>query len=190
MAPTRRLTAAVKAEVAAELNGLPHGRITDRNGRADVFTAGLDELERWFLALGGHFTPPHPAPDGSGVVMWTLTTDTDHGRGVPVRVWAMALEDDQLDPACADAIRPHSADQPQGVRPGFTDAWGICTTCNGHGSLTTEGEEIPYEELSPRRKQGHDAGRRFRRNTSKPCPDCDGQDRATNAAVSAHEATL
>ena len=106
---TRNLnTPAVQAEVTAEYNGLPHGRITDHNGEAHVFTTGLDELELWFLALGGHFTP-HPAPDGSGVVMWTLTTDTDHGHGAPIRVWAMALETDQLDPNCAAAIRPHAA---------------------------------------------------------------------------------
>jgi cytochrome c5 len=75
-------------------------------------------------------------------------------------------------------------------RPGHTDAYGTCLTCHGHGTLTAPGEEIPYEELSPRRQQGHDLGHRFYRNTSKPCPHCDGQDRATEAAVSAHEATL
>ncbi|MFF6866717.1 hypothetical protein [Streptomyces ardesiacus] len=80
--------------------------------------------------------------------------------------------------------------QPTSPRPGFTDAWGLCLTCGGHGTLTVDGEEIPYEELSPRRKQGYDQGHRFHRNTSKPCPDCDGQDRVTDAAISAHEATL
>ncbi|MCX4571573.1 hypothetical protein OOK48_35215 [Streptomyces viridodiastaticus] len=75
-------------------------------------------------------------------------------------------------------------------RPGFTDAYGFCLTCRGHGSLTTDGEEIPREELSPRRQQGYDLGHRFYRNTSKPCPDCDGQDRVTDAAVSAYEASL
>jgi hypothetical protein len=104
----RNLNAAVKAEVAAEYNGLPHDRITERDGTADVFTTSLRNLERWFLALGGHFTR-QPAPAGSGVVMWTLHTDTDHGHGAPLRVWAMALDTDQLDPACADAIRPHAA---------------------------------------------------------------------------------
>ncbi|MBZ6211710.1 hypothetical protein KVH31_35015 [Streptomyces olivaceus] len=80
--------------------------------------------------------------------------------------------------------------QPTSPRLGFTDAWGVCLTCGGHGTLTTDGEEIPYGELSPRRKQGYDLGHRFHRNTSKTCPDCDGQDRVTDAAVSAHEATL
>ena len=105
---TRPLNAAVKAEVAADLNGLPHARITERDGTADVFATSLADLELWFLALGGHFTT-QPAPEGSGVVMWTLTTDTDHGHGAPVRVWALARDTDQLDPDCADAIRPHAA---------------------------------------------------------------------------------
>ena len=74
--------------------------------------------------------------------------------------------------------------------PGQTDAYGLCTTCNGHGSLMVDGDEIPYEELSPRRKQGHALGHRFHRNTSKPCPDCDGQDRVTDAVISAYEASL
>lgn len=68
-------------------------------------------------------------------------------------------------------------------RPGFTDARGRCLTCGGHGSVT--GDEIPYAELRPRQQQGHDHGRRYHR--SKPCPDCDGQDRVTDAAVSAYE---
>lgn len=80
--------------------------------------------------------------------------------------------------------------QTTSARPGHTDAWGLCLTCHGHGSLTTDGEEIPYEELSPRRKQSYELGHRFHRNTSKPCPDCDGQDRVTDAAVSAYEASL
>ncbi|MFE6412622.1 hypothetical protein ACFVOR_37445 [Streptomyces sp. NPDC057837] len=84
----------------------------------------------------------------------------------------------------------HAAIQTSGTRTGFTDAYGRCRTCGGHGALTTEGEEIPYEELSPRRQQGHKLGHRFYRNTSKPCPHCDGQDRVTDAAVSAYEASL
>ncbi|MFJ8657518.1 hypothetical protein ACIRNU_34910 [Streptomyces rochei] len=83
-----------------------------------------------------------------------------------------------------------STRQAENPRPGFTDAWGLCLTCRGHGTLLTDGEEIPYEELSPRRKQGHELGHRFYRHTSKPCPDCDGQDRVTDAAVSAYEASL
>ncbi|WP_055695808.1 hypothetical protein [Streptomyces prasinopilosus] len=89
----------------------------------------------------------------------------------------------------ADAI-DHAASQTTGIRPGHTDAYGFCLTCRGHGALMVDGEEIPYEDLSPRRKQGHDLGHRFYRNTSKPCPDCDGQDRATDAAVSAYEASF
>ena len=76
------------------------------------------------------------------------------------------------------------------TRYGRTDADGLCLTCRGHGSLMVDGLEFPYEELSPRRKQGHDLGHRFYRNTFKPCPDCDGQDRVTDAAVSAYEASL
>lgn len=104
----RPLNAAVKAEVAAEYNGLPHARITERDGTADVFTTSLTDLELWFMALGGHFDR-QPAPAGSGVVMWTLTTDTDRGHGAPVRVHALALDTDQLDADCAEAIRPHAA---------------------------------------------------------------------------------
>lgn len=80
--------------------------------------------------------------------------------------------------------------QPAGTRHGCTDAYRLCTTCHGHGSLMVDGQEIPYEELSARRKQGYDLGHRFYRNTSEPCPDCDGQDRVTDAAVSAYEASL
>lgn len=109
MAPTRPLNAAVKAEVAADLNGLPHGRITEHHGAAHVFIAtGLPDLELWFLALGGHFTC-HPSPGAPGSVIWTLTTDTDHGHGAPVLVQAFAMATDQLSPDCADAIRPHTA---------------------------------------------------------------------------------
>jgi hypothetical protein len=106
MAPTRPLNAAVKAEVAADYNGLPHARITAQGAEASVFTAGLPELELWFLALGGHITHQSAGP---GVVAWTLHTDTDRGHGAPVRVHALALDTDQLDPALADAIRPHAA---------------------------------------------------------------------------------
>ncbi|NUQ95824.1 MAG: hypothetical protein HOY79_04445 [Streptomyces sp.] len=97
---------AVQAEVTAEYNGLPHGRITDHNGEAHVFTAGLAELEAWFMALSGHITRQ---PAGYGVVLWTLHTDTDHGHGSPVRVIAMALDTDFIDEDCADAIRPTAA---------------------------------------------------------------------------------
>lgn len=76
------------------------------------------------------------------------------------------------------------------VRPGHSDAYGICLTCRGHGTVITGTEEIPYDQLSRRRKQGHDRGHRFTRPVSKTCTDCDGRDRATDAAVSAHEASL
>lgn len=79
-----------------------------------------------------------------------------------------------------------AAEKASGTRFGCTDAWGLCTTCGGHGSL--QGDEIPYSELRPRQQQGHDHGRRYHR--SRPCPDCDGQDRVTDAAVSAYEASL
>jgi len=55
----------------------------------------------------------------------------------------------------------------------------FCLTCGGHGSLTADGGEIPFEELSPRRQQGYALGHRFVRIVSKPCPDCDGRDRVT-----------
>jgi len=107
MAPTRRLDAAVRAEVAADLHGIPHARISERNGHAEVFVNGLREVERWFLALGGYFTCD-PAPAGSGVVMWTLTTNTDHGHGDPVYVYTLAPDTDEIDPDCAHAVRPHT----------------------------------------------------------------------------------
>ena len=101
MAPTRILNAAVKAEVAADYNGLPHGRITDRDGEAQVFTTGLADLELWWLALGGHITRQ---PAGRNAALWTLHTDTDHGNGAPVAVYALALDTDQIDPAIAHAV--------------------------------------------------------------------------------------
>lgn len=90
----------------------------------------------------------------------------------------------------AEALRtPNQPIPPQrtaGTTPGNTDAWGHCLTCLGHGAIT--GAEIPYEELRPRQQQGYDHGRRYHR--SEPCPHCDGQDRVTDEAVSAHEASL
>lgn len=56
----------------------------------------------------------------------------------------------------------------------------FCQTCGGHGALTEDGGEIPFEDLSPRRKQGYALGHRFVRIVSRPCPDCDGRDRATS----------
>ncbi|MFD7995569.1 hypothetical protein [Streptomyces mexicanus] len=97
----RTIRPAIQAETVADWNGLPHGRITERQGTAHVFTAGLGELETWYLALGGRITHQ---PAGQGVTLWTLTTNTDHGNGVPVLVHALALETDQIDADCADAI--------------------------------------------------------------------------------------
>ncbi|MEW2266908.1 hypothetical protein [Streptomyces sp. NPDC047868] len=97
----RALNAAVKAEVTADYNGLPHARITDQNGTAHVFTTGLPDLELWFMALGGRITHQ---PAGTGVTLWTLTADTDHGNGVPVLVHALALDTDQIDAAITHAV--------------------------------------------------------------------------------------
>ena len=101
MKPIRPLGPAVKAEVAAELNGLPHGRITEHHDTAHVFTTGLPELELWFLALGGTITPK---PDGQDVVHYTLRTYTERTHGARIAVHASALATDQIDPACADAV--------------------------------------------------------------------------------------
>lgn len=103
MSATRPLNAAVKAEVAADLGGLPHGRITDRDGEAQVFTDGLRDLELWWLALGGHITRQVA---GRKAALWTLHTNTDHGTGAPVAVYALALDTDQIDPAIAHAVQP------------------------------------------------------------------------------------
>jgi hypothetical protein len=101
MQPIRPLNAAVQAETVADWNGLPHGRITEHHGAAHVFTASLTELEAWYIALGGRITRQ---PAGPGVVLWTLTTDTDHGHGALVGVHALALDTDQIDADCADAV--------------------------------------------------------------------------------------
>jgi hypothetical protein len=106
MNPIRPLGPAVKAEVTADLNGLPHTRITEQDGAAHVFTNGLADLELWFLALGGSITC-HPA--GPGVVLWTLTTDTDHGHGALIGVHAPATSTEQIDASLTNAVRPHVA---------------------------------------------------------------------------------
>lgn len=106
MAPTRRMNAAVKAEVTADLNGLPSGRITEHDSAAHVFTSGLDDLTAWFMFLGGHITRQAAGP---GVVLWTLHTQIGDVYATPVLVHALALDIDQLDADCADAIRPHAA---------------------------------------------------------------------------------
>lgn len=97
--PNRHLnTPAVQAEVTAEYNGLPHTRITDHNGHADVFTTSLAELELWFLALGGTL---YRQPVGDHTAVWTLHTTTphDHGHGTQVVVHALTLDTDPVDPA-------------------------------------------------------------------------------------------
>lgn len=101
MNPIRPLGPAVKAEVTADLNGLPHGRITEQGTEAHVFTTGLDELVDWYLALGGRITHQ---PAGTGVTKWTLHTRTERGHGTTVRVHALAPDTDQLDADCADAV--------------------------------------------------------------------------------------
>lgn len=98
----RPLGPAVKAEVTAEYNGLPHGRITEHNGAAHIFVVGLPELELWFINLGGSRITRKPA--GDGVVLWTLHTTTNRTNGTPVRVHALALDTDQIDADCADAV--------------------------------------------------------------------------------------
>lgn len=107
MAPTRPLNAAVKAEVAASLNGLSYDRIEAHDDEAYVFIAtGLPDFEMWFVALGGDITRE---PADQHLALWVLRTDTDHGSGAPVRVFALVPDTDQLDPDLADAIRPHAA---------------------------------------------------------------------------------
>lgn len=101
MNATRHLGPAVKAEVTADYQGLPHARITEQGDEARVFTAGLDDLADWYLALGGHLTC-QVAPEGSGVTLWTLHTIIP--GGTPVRVHALALESDPVDPDIADAV--------------------------------------------------------------------------------------
>lgn len=103
MNATRHLGPAVKAEVTADYQGLPHARITQQGSEARVFTAGLDDLITWYLALGGHLTC-QAAPEGSGVTLWTLHTHTDHHDGTPVRVHALALDTDPIDAAITDAL--------------------------------------------------------------------------------------
>lgn len=103
MNPIRPLGPAIKAETAADRCGLPHARITEQGTEAHVFTAGLNDLVAWYHALGGRLTC-QPAPQDSGVCLWTLHTDTDHGHGTPLHVHALALDTDQLDPDCANAV--------------------------------------------------------------------------------------
>ncbi|MFE1949967.1 hypothetical protein ACFW9D_05795 [Streptomyces sp. NPDC059524] len=82
------LTAAERAEAAADRNALMFTRITETAGQAHVFTTSLAELTAWRTALGGHTTR---LPAGPGVCMWTLHTDTNHGNGTPIFVHAPAL---------------------------------------------------------------------------------------------------
>jgi len=99
------LSPAIQAETTADLNALPHGRITTQGTEAHVFTAGLDDLTAWWHALGGRITC-QDAPHDSGVCMWTLhtRTDPDNPTSTTVRVHALALTTDQLDADCAPAV--------------------------------------------------------------------------------------
>lgn len=106
MQPTRRLTLADQAEVAADLNGLPHGRITGHDGTAHVFTADLPELEQWaqwFMPIGCGITQQ---PAGPGVVLWTLYAALGDVYTVPIRVYALALDTERIDDDLAHAIQP------------------------------------------------------------------------------------
>jgi hypothetical protein len=104
------LTAAAKAQVAADLNALMYDRITEHRGTAQVFTARLTDLEAWYIALGGRITRQFVTkaggvtPEPTGLVLWTLTTDTDHGHGAPVQVHALALDTDQIDADLAHVV--------------------------------------------------------------------------------------
>jgi hypothetical protein len=110
MHATRLLNAAGKAQVAADRNALMHDRITEHCGVAQVFTARLTDLESWYIALGGRITRQFVTkaggvtPEPTGLVLWTLHTDTDHGNGAPVAVHALALDTDQIDADLADAV--------------------------------------------------------------------------------------
>ena len=97
----RRMGPAIQAEVTATYNGLPHGRITEHHGAAHVFTAGLPDLELWFMALGGRITYQ---PAGTGVVLYTLHALAERTHGTPVEVHALALDTDQIDADCANAV--------------------------------------------------------------------------------------
>jgi hypothetical protein len=101
MSPTRTLGPAVKAETTADWNGLPPARITEHRDAAHVFTTGLRELEKWWIALGGRITHQ---PAGDGITLWVLDTHTDHGHGTPIRVHALAPATDRLDADIADAV--------------------------------------------------------------------------------------
>jgi hypothetical protein len=100
MSATRRLGPAVKAEVTADYQGLPHARITEQGDEARVFTNGLDDLTAWYLALGGRITC-EAAPEGSGVTLWTLHTAID---SVTVRIHALGLDTDPIDADLTDAV--------------------------------------------------------------------------------------
>jgi hypothetical protein len=98
-AEIRPLDPAGQAEVTADVHALPHGRITEHDGAAHVFTAGLTELQQWHAARPGRITRQ---PAGHGVVLWTLHTATSHGT--PVHVHALALDTDQIDDDCTPAV--------------------------------------------------------------------------------------
>lgn len=102
------LTIADQAELAADLNDLPHERITGHDGTAQVFTAGLGELEqwaRWFLTLGCRITQQ---PAGTGVVLWTLRAQLGETNPVPIQVSALALDTEQIDGDLAHVVAPYT----------------------------------------------------------------------------------
>lgn len=101
----RTLTPANQAETAADLNNLPHARITSQGSEARVFAASLHDLAAWWLALGGRLTST-PDPQDLDVILWTLHTRTDpeDAASTVVRVHALALDTDQL-----DTTNPHAA---------------------------------------------------------------------------------
>lgn len=101
----RTLTPAIQAETTADLNNLPHARITSQGTEARIFTASLEDLTAWWYALGGRITS-QDAPHNFGVVMWTLHTrlDPDNPASPTARVHALALDTDQLDADLAPAV--------------------------------------------------------------------------------------
>ena len=183
--PMDRLDICAIAYVVAEDTPAPAVFFTDEGASRDLIESSenaMDAIRAISAAIANYEVPdPDGLPDViDHVSQWTFTPPI--GERTPPTISEVI--------GCLFRAANTLAMQTTETRPGHTDAWGLCTTCRGHGSLMVAGQEIPYEELSPRRKQGHDLGHRFHRNTSKPCPDCDGQDRVTDAAVSAYEASL
>lgn len=106
MNQTRRMGPAIQAEVTADYQGLPPGRIAEHQGAAYVFVDRLTDLEAWYLALGGEITHQ---PAGDSVTLWALNTLTERTHGAPLRVRALALDTDQIDADLTDAVSPDAA---------------------------------------------------------------------------------